>query len=45
MSATSAPVDAQPLLELRGVRAAYGRIEVVHGIDLVLPAGSAPYEE
>ena len=40
MSATSAPVDAQPLLELRGVRAAYGRIEVVHGIDLVLPAGS-----
>ena len=28
-----------PLLELRGVRAAYGRIEVVHGIDLVVPAG------
>jgi len=40
MSATSAPVDPHPLLELRGVRAAYGRIEVVHGIDLVLPAGS-----
>jgi branched-chain amino acid transport system ATP-binding protein len=35
---SSAPVA--PLLELRGVRAAYGRIEVVHGIDLVLPAGS-----
>jgi len=29
-----------PLLELRGVRAAYGRIEVVHGIDLVVPQGS-----
>ena len=30
---TVANTDA-PLLELRGVRAAYGRIEVVHGIDL-----------
>ena len=29
-----------PVLELRGVRAAYGRIEVLHGIDLVVPAGS-----
>jgi len=28
-----------PLLELRGIRAAYGRIEVVHGVDLVVPAG------
>jgi branched-chain amino acid transport system ATP-binding protein len=37
-AAPEAPVA--PLLELRGVRAAYGRIEVVHGIDLVLPAGS-----
>jgi branched-chain amino acid transport system ATP-binding protein len=37
-AAPDAPVA--PLLELRGVRAAYGRIEVVHGIDLVLPAGS-----
>jgi branched-chain amino acid transport system ATP-binding protein len=29
-----------PLLELRGVRAAYGRIEVLHGVDLVVPKGS-----
>jgi branched-chain amino acid transport system ATP-binding protein len=35
----NASADA-PLLELRGVRAAYGRIEVVHGIDLVVPSGS-----
>jgi branched-chain amino acid transport system ATP-binding protein len=28
------------LLELRGVRASYGRIEVLHGIDLAVPAGS-----
>jgi branched-chain amino acid transport system ATP-binding protein len=27
-------------VELRGVRAAYGSVEVLHGIDLVLPAGS-----
>jgi branched-chain amino acid transport system ATP-binding protein len=35
---SQAQVDA-PLLELRGIKAAYGRIEVVHGIDLVVPAG------
>jgi branched-chain amino acid transport system ATP-binding protein len=29
-----------PVLELRGVRAAYGRIEVLHGVDLVVPAGT-----
>ncbi|MBI2704738.1 MAG: ABC transporter ATP-binding protein [Actinobacteria bacterium] len=29
-----------PLLELRGVRASYGRIEVLHGVDLAVPAGS-----
>jgi branched-chain amino acid transport system ATP-binding protein len=29
-----------PVIELRAVRAAYGRIEVLHGIDLVLPAGT-----
>ncbi|HET8929474.1 MAG TPA: ABC transporter ATP-binding protein [Acidimicrobiales bacterium] len=29
-----------PLLELCGVRASYGRIEALHGVDLVLPAGS-----
>ena len=31
---------AAPLLELRGIKAAYGRIEVVHGVDLVVPAGT-----
>ena len=29
-----------PVLELRGVRAGYGRIEALHGVDLVVPAGS-----
>jgi branched-chain amino acid transport system ATP-binding protein len=29
-----------PLLELRGVRAGYGGIEVLHGIDLAVPEGS-----
>ena len=29
-----------PALELRGVTAAYGRIEVLHGVDLVVPAGT-----
>ena len=28
-----------PALELRGVRAGYGRIEVLHGVDLVVPPG------
>ena len=28
-----------PVLELRGITAAYGKIEVLHGIDLVLPRG------
>lgn len=28
-----------PALELIGVRAAYGRIEVLHGVDLVVPPG------
>ncbi|MER7006809.1 ABC transporter ATP-binding protein [Dactylosporangium sp. NPDC000555] len=31
--------ESPPLLELRGVRAGYGAIEVLHGIDLVVPAG------
>lgn len=35
--ATGAPA---PLLELRGVTAAYGGIEVLHGVDLAVPAGS-----
>jgi branched-chain amino acid transport system ATP-binding protein len=35
----SAEIQA-PALELRGVSAGYGRIEVVHDIDIVVPAGS-----
>ncbi|MHB8681240.1 MAG: ATP-binding cassette domain-containing protein [Acidimicrobiales bacterium] len=31
---------AAPALELRGVRAGYGRIEVLHGIDLAVPRGA-----
>jgi branched-chain amino acid transport system ATP-binding protein len=30
----------EPVLELRGVKAAYGRIQVLHGVDLVVPRGS-----
>jgi branched-chain amino acid transport system ATP-binding protein len=29
-----------PMLELTGVRAAYGRIEVLHGVELSVPAGA-----
>jgi branched-chain amino acid transport system ATP-binding protein len=29
-----------PMLELRGVTASYGRIQVLHGVDLVVPRGS-----
>jgi branched-chain amino acid transport system ATP-binding protein len=29
-----------PVLELRGITAAYGRIEVLHGVDLVVPPAS-----
>ena len=28
-----------PVLELRQIRAAYGKVEVLHGVDLVVPAG------
>ena len=31
---------SEPILELRGMRAAYGRIEVVHGVDLTVEPGS-----
>jgi len=31
---------APPVLELRAVRAAYGRIEALHGVDLTIPSGS-----
>jgi branched-chain amino acid transport system ATP-binding protein len=36
----AAGATVEPLLELRGVRAAYGTIEVLHGIDLVVPPAS-----
>jgi branched-chain amino acid transport system ATP-binding protein len=32
--------DAVPALEFRGLRAGYGEIEVLHGVDLTLPAGA-----
>ncbi|MCU1657165.1 MAG: transporter related protein [Pseudonocardiales bacterium] len=32
-------LDPQPILELRGLRAGYGAIEVLHGIDLTVLAG------
>jgi branched-chain amino acid transport system ATP-binding protein len=34
------PVALPPALTIRGVRASYGRIEVLHGVDLTVPAGS-----
>jgi len=37
MSVATGPT---PLLELRGIRAAYERIEVLHGVDLAVPPGS-----
>jgi branched-chain amino acid transport system ATP-binding protein len=44
MSASAMTVDEQvlaaPALELVGVRAAYGRIEVLHGVSLAVPPGT-----
>ena len=44
---TAAPVGGQPAatrippsIAVQEIRAAYGRIEVLHGVDLVVPAGS-----
>lgn len=34
------PADATPAVEMRQVRAGYGRIEVLHGVDLEVPRGS-----
>jgi branched-chain amino acid transport system ATP-binding protein len=34
------PPRLPPSISIEGVRAAYGRIEVLHGVDLVVPAGS-----
>src|SRR5690606_4365239 len=33
------PAAATAVLELRGIRAGYGEVEVLHGVDLVVPAG------
>jgi branched-chain amino acid transport system permease protein len=33
-------VSVVPALELRGIRASYGRIEVLHGVDLIVPQAS-----
>jgi len=40
MSASANSSASEPLLELKGVRAAYGSIEVLHGVDLVVPQGT-----
>jgi len=44
MATTSPPGSVveteRPLLELRGIRAAYGGIEVLHGVDLTVAPGS-----
>jgi branched-chain amino acid transport system ATP-binding protein len=40
-SAAPAPAaNAGPAITVDGVRAAYGRIEVLHGVDLTIPGGS-----
>jgi len=36
---THDPPTSTPLLELRAIQARYGRIEVLHGVDLVVPPG------
>ena len=40
MNAAANLPTSEPLLELRGVHAAYGTIEVLHGVDLTVPAGT-----
>ncbi len=41
LPAVEAPSDdSVPVIELRGIAAAYGTIEVLHGIDLDVPGGS-----
>jgi branched-chain amino acid transport system ATP-binding protein len=34
------PTPTDPVLELHGVTAAYGRVEVIHGVSLTLPRGA-----
>jgi branched-chain amino acid transport system ATP-binding protein len=36
----AAPHRIPPSIAIHGIRAAYGRIEVLHGVDLVVPPGS-----
>ncbi|MCB0970285.1 MAG: ATP-binding cassette domain-containing protein, partial [Acidimicrobiales bacterium] len=38
---SSSAATAGAALELRGIHAAYGEVEVLHGVDLVVPAGGA----
>ncbi len=40
MTDTEERIAPVPMLELIGLRAAYGRIEVLHGVDLVIPRGA-----
>lgn len=35
-----ATIERPPAIAIQGVRAAYGRIEVLHGVDLVVPSAS-----
>jgi branched-chain amino acid transport system ATP-binding protein len=39
MAEAAVPLEEEPLLELIGLKAAYGRIEVLHGVDLSVPKG------
>ena len=39
-AAAEVPRPLPPPISIEGVRAAYGRIEVLHGVDLTVPAGS-----
>ena len=38
MPAPRTSTDLEPALELRGIRAGYGRVEVLHGVDLAVPS-------
>jgi len=40
MAAAVDPAEAPALLEVRGLRAGYGQIEVLHGVDLTVRAGT-----
>jgi branched-chain amino acid transport system ATP-binding protein len=40
MASPGAAVAAPPAVRFEGVRAGYGRIEVLHGVDLTVPSGS-----